>query len=274
MKRKINGRYVWVAVISHKRPESMMKMYNMIGNFTVYVNKGEKKVYEGVKYENGFNDDQVSVVECGEDICTARNKAIEHALNCNNQGFKSGHSLPCVQISDDLRSIKTVKMSRGKRVQVPTSFETVVSSMLDEMEERVLYYGGVAVTNNALNYSGEDVSTDKLIVNDFICVRPITTGSQYFDVRMALKEDYDMCVRHLIHHGGVLRLNNILCTFPHRENKGGANTYRNSATEGKATERLFAKWGPHIKHHATREGQVSLNYKVIEQTRQRFLKGK
>jgi hypothetical protein len=263
MRRKINGKFVWVAVISHKRPDSIIKMHYLIGDFTVYVNKGEKKTYEGNVYKQGFTAYQISVVECGEDICTARNEAIKNAICVG---------LPCFQLSDDLRSIKVIAMKNAKRTQIPISFEKVVALMLNTMEEFKIFYGGVAVTNNGLNYQGKDIDYDKLIVNDFICVRPTPhVQLQFFDVTLALKEDYDMCIRHLIHYGGVLRLNNILCTFPHRENKGGANTYRNEITEGAATKQLIAKWGPHVKPHATREGQVSLNYKVIEQTRQRFL---
>jgi hypothetical protein len=84
---------------------------------------------------------------------------------------------------------------------------------------------------------------------------------------MALKEDYDMSIKELIYTGGVLRADKFLCNFPHRENAGGANTYRDESTEGQATKKLLAKWGRFLKMNPKRPGQVLLNYPLIRQAR-------
>jgi hypothetical protein len=246
---------VHVAVISHKRPHNVRTILQIVGECTFYVNKGEKKEYHdaGAKY----------VVECGTEICTARNYAIADAHLAQ---------LPSIQVSDDLRGIKRISVMGGKRVQVEIDFIEVVITMVQELRRRKFYFGGVAVSNNALNYQGKDISYNKLIVNDLICIMPGI--NQRFDVDLALKEDYDMTINQLIYVGGVVRLDNILCNFPHRENKGGANTYRNEKTELVPTKKLFAKWGPHVMKHKTREGQVSLNYKQIKETRAQIVSKK
>lgn len=245
---------IHIAVISHKRPENVQpleKLLNLGKAVPVYwyVNKGEKKVYmeAGAEY----------VVECGTNICQARNSAVKDA----GANF-------CIQVSDDLKGIKQIRFTtNGSREKITVSFQTVVEDLVFMLKRRHFKYAGVAVTDNALNYAGEDYSFDKLIVNDLICLAPGT----YFDESTALKEDYDQCLQQLIYTGGLVRANKYLCNFPHRQNKGGANTYRNSETENVATQKLFAKWGPHIKNHPTRPGQISLNYKQIKETRELLL---
>lgn len=240
-----------LAVISHGRPENITSIQKLIGQAWFYVNKGEGKQYKAAGAKH--------VVEADTNICHARNRALLDAGR-----------LPCIQVSDDLKGIKVVSLVNGKRVQKAIDFETVAQTLIGKLKAARLYYGGVAINNNPLNYTGEDFSYDKLIVNDLICIMPKAKPLQ-FDVNMALKEDYDLCIRQLVEVGGVLRCNKFLCNFPHRDNKGGANLYRNTRTEAEATKKLFAKWGPFIMEHRTRPGQVSLNYKTIRAAREQAI---
>lgn len=210
-----------------------------------YVNTGEYEAYEAAGAH--------VVNECGTNICQARNEAIKDA---DIMGW------PCIQISDDLRNMKSIYIDvDGKRKTTFESVKNICNELLHMMWAHSCLYGGVAVSNNPLNYNGEDFSTDKLIVNDFICLMP---GAGLFDETLALKEDYDMSIRHLL-GAGVLRLNNVLCDFPHRQNKGGANTYRDDSTEGEATRKLIAKWPDFVRMNPRRPGQVLLNYKAIRE---------
>lgn len=233
------------AVISHKRPSNVQSITKIVGECTFYVNIGEAKYYlsAGAK----------AVVECGTNICQARNRAIKDAQELG---------LPSIQVSDDLKSIKHVHLYFGKHVVKSVEFQQVVEIMVKELLKKKFYFGGVAVTSNRLNYTGEDFSYDKLIVCDLICIMP---GIKCFDENVALKEDYDydLVIDQLLNVGGVVRCNQFLCDFPHRGNKGGANTYRNTQSEDEATKKLYAKWGNLIKPHATRPGQISLNYQAI-----------
>ncbi len=249
-KNQLTGKEYFLAVISHKRPENVEKIARIVGGATFFVNRAEKGDYA--------NAGAHKVIPCGDDICAARNRAIEEAKE---------YGVPCVQVSDDLRRIKRFSLKAGKRVSVEITFDDAVGILLKEMRMRKAKFAGVAVTSNQLNYTGVDFSYDKLIVNDLI----IVDGTK-FDAAMWLKEDYDLCIHELIYTGVIVRANHILCDFPHRENKGGANSYRTSPVEAAQTKRLFAKWGPHIKPHPTRAGQISLNYPVIQATRAEVLR--
>lgn len=210
-----------------------------------YVNTGEYEAYD-------VAGAHVST-ECGTNICEARNAAIRHADELG---------IPCIQISDDLRNIKKIWFDLANKKTTFINVEQVCEILIWALQQSRFFYGGVAVSANPLNYNGEDVSFDKLIVNDFICLMP---GAGLFDENLALKEDYDMSIRQLLGCGGIVRLNNILCDFPHRQNNGGANTYRNESTEAEATEKLIKKWPDFIRMNPRRPGQVLLNYKGIRE---------
>lgn len=259
MVRRIGKHKVFIAVISHKRPENVTKILEVLDcDATFYVNKGEGKAYLAAGAS--------SVQECGTNICEARNKATKDA---------NAHKCHCIQVSDDLRSIKRVfftgPLQPKRRVEVSKeTFDNVVETLCIQLLAEDLFFGGVAVTTNRLNYVGKNFSYNLLVVNDLVCVR-YTEQPILFDVNMYLKEDYDMTIRQLIGVGGLVRCNQFLCDFPHRDNKGGANTYRTSEAELEATKKLKAKWGSIIKDHPTRPGQIALNYKAIEKARQTFL---
>lgn len=235
-----------LAIISTGRPGNVEFMQKLCEPLEChwYVNNGERSVYEFAGAQH--------VHDMATNICEARNNALNAAAFMN---------APCIQLSDDLRSIKTISLGAdGKRKTTYDTVKNVCNEMIFRLQETGLIYGGIAVSSNPLNYNGEDESTDKLIVNDFICMMP----SKYrFDENLALKEDYDMSIRQLIEVGGVLRMNNVLCDFPHRQNKGGANDYRNDITEGEATKKLLAKWPNFVKMNSRRPGQVLLNYPAI-----------
>jgi hypothetical protein len=236
-----------LAIISTGRSNNVEFMQELCKPFICswYVNYNE-----GIEYTKaGAN----MVTECGFNICHARNAAIADAKNAN---------IPCIQISDDLKSIKEISFDENtKRIKKFVSVEYVCNLLISKLKEHNAYYGGVAVSANPLNYSGIDTDSDKLVVNDFICMMP---GPYIFDESVALKEDYDMCIHQLVDRHPIIRLNNILCDFPHRNNKGGANTYRNDLTEAAATRAIMKKWPKYVLPHKTRPGQISLNYKAIK----------
>lgn len=237
------------AVISTKRPHRVIPMTGVLGEVaaTWYVTAGEEEAYVAAGVPRG------SVVGCEPNISAARNAAIADAR---------AHGACSIQTSDDLRAVRRLWMAGTTRKNERIAFLDAVGWLLATAEKTSRVYGGVAVTNNPLNYKGVDVSFDKFVACDLIYVSP---RCPLFDTNMALKEDYDMTLEVVLNHGGVFRCDNILCDFPHRENKGGANTYRNSRTEDAVTARMFAKWGCLIEKHRTRDGQISLRKNAIQQ---------
>ena len=238
-----------LAIPSTKRPQNVEFMQKFCGHICHwYVNAGEAEAYSAAGAHK--------VYESKPGISAARNMAMRHAFDIG---------MPSIQISDDIKNIKKIHLdASGKRKTQFVSFGYVCELLIALLAQHSFYYGGVAVTSNPLNYTGIDISFDKLIVCDLNCFMP---GCMEFDETLLQKEDYDMTIRQLMAHGGVVRLDNILCDFPHRQNAGGANTYRDNVTEKAAMQELMKKWPRYVKPHATRENQVALLPKIILQDR-------
>lgn len=240
MKQKINGFDFDLAVISTKRPDNVLKLSQKIGNATWYVNEDEVDRYKDKGAE--------FVVGCEKNISAARNQA---TMDARSKGLIS------VQCSDDLVSI----LFGGPEGFYKINFQRAVEELLRTKQQHNGNYGGCAVTGNRLNYTGIDVRLQKFVPCDLIYV---AQDCPLFSVELALKEDYDICLELITGGGVVTRNDNVICTFPHRENKGGANTYRNSKTEDAVTKKMFEKWGDLIVPHRTRPGQISMNYPKLK----------
>ena len=230
------------AVISTNRPHRVKELAGLLHPIVPswYVTIGEKQVY----VQHGAAE--LSVHECPPNISSARNLALSHARLAN---------VCSIQCSDDLRSIKRYYFDKaGSRKYEKISVFDAVCTLLATQSKTKRVYGGTAVTNNPLNYTGNDVSFDKFVPCDLICSAP---NCPDFDEQMALKED--------LRYGGTFRCDNILCDFPHRNNSGGANDYRTKPVEDAVTQKMFKKWGNLIMNHRTRPGQISLRKNALEQ---------
>jgi hypothetical protein len=249
LNKYLDGSFYHAAVISTKRTHRVEPMQQILGSIkaTWYVTEGEEQAYVQAGVPFGC------VVGCPPNISEARNMAIADAREFGSCS---------IQTSDDLRHIRKLSLLNGKRHAERITLEAAIGVLLVSAAKTGRLYGGVAVTSNTLNYTGLDLSLDKFVACDLIFVAP---ECPLFDTTMALKEDYDMTLELIVNGDGVFRCDNILCDFPHRDNKGGANTYRDAATEAAVTEKMFAKWGSLIEPHRTRRGQISLRRNAIAQ---------
>jgi hypothetical protein len=241
-----HGRF-HMAIISTKRPERVAPMLKMLGTVssTWYVTEGE----EGHYLAAGLPKDRVR--GCRKNISAARNAALKDARL---------DSACSIQSSDDLRNVHTLNLVGSKYEKKIITIHDAISTLLQTGLRTKQVYGGVALTNNPLNYQGKPVSFNKFVACDLIYVEK---SCSLFDESVALKEDYDMTLSAILTHGGVFRCENILCDFPHRDNAGGANTYRTTEAEKFITQKMFKKWGDLIAPHPLRAGQIILNYAKI-----------
>ena len=228
----------FTAIISSRRPDRVPEMQRHAPDCTWFVGNGEANDYR----MNGA----IKVVESGG-LCESRNAALETA-------FKQG--LPCVQLSDDLKSIK--KAHDKKNIE-PYSLNKACKEMLHLGKTYKAKLVGVAPTANAFYYNPLQPFKQKaFIVGDMIMVFPC---DHRFDENLLLKEDYDFTLKHLQKEGKVLRVNFILAEFAHRTNKGGAVSYRTSMLEKTCIAYLKRKWGKLIRDNPRRPDEILLNLK-------------
>jgi hypothetical protein len=230
-----------ICVVSTQRAENVPAIKKHFPNreLVFFVSKNEGTSYKMFGATN--------VIECDRNICDARNKAF---LYCKEQNKY------CVQTSDDLKGISVVINKKKHKI---TTIEAI-NDIINKMCETGAKICGVAITDNILNYK-EDWRYDKLIVNDLIVIAP--DNELLYDNGAFLKEDYDMFILQMKRYGIVLRADKYLCRFPHRENKGGGNTYRTYDTEKKQNDYVIEKHSGLIIPHNRRENQISVNYKKL-----------
>jgi hypothetical protein len=234
---------IFLAVISHNRQYNVGKMKQFIGdNATWFVGKTEADVYELAGAD--------SVVESGG-LVDSRNAALTMAK-------KKGKI--CVLIDDDL---KAIKLASDTNTASPINFFTAINLMkraLLQDSRGMFYLAGTAPTDNAFYYHKEKPHTfDGFIGCWLMMVRP--ECDLYFDSNLHLKEDYDYTLQHVAKYGGAVRLNNILATFSHYDNKGGVVDYRTAELEQQTIAYLKKKWGNVIKDNPRRKNEILLRVK-------------
>ena len=202
------------------------------------VPEGQRKQYE--KYGDTIAD--------GGSLCGARNVAIEHAF---------ARSKTCVQLDDDLVSIKYYEKELGECLPMPLHFAT--DMMVRELHRSPFFIGGVSPTDNPF-FVHKRLAWHVFIVGSMSVYRPDPCGIRY-DTKMTLKEDYDVTLSHITTYGGVCRINAILPTFKHYTNPGGAVDVRNTDEEQKNIAYLKNKWNGRYKlisDNTRRENEILL----------------
>lgn len=233
---------VYVAVVSSNRSGNVPKMHEVIGGqASWFVPQGQQREYidAGAKV----------VYHSNGDVCASRNKALLVAW---------GEGAPCLQLSDDLRKIEKPIYSeeKGRWVAVKTTFDEAVMSMMFALAETGAKLAGVAPTSNPFYFSPKRrLTTRSFIVGDMILV---DSCDVFFDERLRFKEDYDYTMAHIEKYGVVARCNDVLATFLHRTNKGGACAVRTAEGEQNCINLLIQKWGDVIKLNPKRPKEIIL----------------
>lgn len=227
---------VWLAVVSARRPANVERMTAAVGSeATWYVPGQELGAYRlaGAKAVNDRGG-----------LSAGRNAALQDAHEQN---------LPCVQLDDDLERVERLGPD-GKAQPVDTL--SALGEMLQRLRASDFRLAGAASTNNAF-FVQRATSTHLLVLASMMVALP---GHLRFDERFRLKEDYDYTLQHITEHGGVVRCDDILPSFKHYTNAGGAVSVRNAGEEQVAIRLLRAKWGDLVRPHPRRENEVLLSY--------------
>lgn len=221
-----------LAIISSQRAGNVPRLEKAAEglNPVWYVGDGEGGEYRHMGAER--------VVEAGS-LCRARNRALDDA---------DGDM--CVEISDD---VKRIGWADDKTTVRPITLAATLQHLADALEMTGAHLAGVAPTANPF-YSSPRIHPTGFIVGDLIAVAP-RCGLR-FDETFTLKEDYDYTAQHLAEHGQVARLDQIMATFEHRTNRGGAVAYRTTAEEQDNIVRLKAKWPEAIRDNPRRPNEI------------------
>ena len=70
------------------------------------------------------------------------------------------------------------------------------------------------------------------------CMGIINDGSYYFNEDFIVKEDYEICIRHIINKGGIIGIEYLHWENDHWEQDGGCKDYRTIEVEREAIKRL------------------------------------
>lgn len=79
------------------------------------------------------------------------------------------------------------------------------------------------------------------------CMGIINDGTYLFDESFPVKEDYEICLRHLKDFGGILAARYIFWQNSHWEDDGGCKSYRTQKMEAKAIRDLIKLYPGRIK---------------------------
>jgi hypothetical protein len=224
-----------VAVISARRPLAPEAMNVFLadapGPVRWYVGDGEAADYRAA----GAAD-----VEEAGDLVQARNSALRDA-------FAEGRA--CVQISDDLRRLHRHSAIGGG----PAGLGEVIDAMSAACADTGATLAGLPPTDNEF-YTPADPKYRHgvFIVGDLIHVAP---SPQRFDRQLKLKEDYDFTLQHR-NAAGAVRVQTYLASFAHRDNRGGAVSYRTMEAEAEAIGYLMHKWPGEFRLNHRRPGEI------------------
>lgn len=212
-------------------------MTRLIGPATWYVPARQVEHYQAAG--------ATSVLPGGR-LVDARNAALDHA---------HGEALSCLQVSDDLRKMERVTSAGSV---APATILDVIGRLLDALAQSGAKLAGVAPTANRFYAPKAPVIKMRhFCVGDCLLVGP---SDLRFDPVFSLKEDYDFTCQHLAHYGVVARCDDLLLTFLHGTNPGGAVSVRSGSSEDIAIARLMEKWPGAIFLHPRRQHEVVLRW--------------
>lgn len=236
MRTAFDGQDCYLAIISKGRPGNVGDMRALLGrDATWYVPADEMEAY----MEAG--------ARCYPDrggLSAGRNQALTDA-------FAEG--LTCLQLDDDLQKMQVAVDGKGH----DATADAVLGELLARLGLSDFKLGGVAPTNNAYFSRSKATSTNLFIVGSCCAVAP-HRPPLWFDTDLPLKEDYAYTAEHILQFGGVLRCDNLLLTFRHYRNQGGAVDRRTEELEEQVIRKLLARYPGLIKRHPRRPHEVML----------------
>lgn len=222
MIRTFGPHKLYVCVLSTQRPDNVGRMTAAIGPATWVVPAAERDIYQAAGAAHIITDH-------GGNVAAARNIALHHARKLR---------LPCLQMDDDLISIKLASNGRS----IPVTFGFAAKLMSDALTATPYKLAASNVVTNA-TYVKQPVTQNKTINGGMLLILPTKLS---FDPEQKVSEDIDYALQHHKIYGGYIRLDCLMTSFKHRQ-PGGVQVYRDLEWDRKGTEMLRDKWGDKIR---------------------------
>ena len=90
------------------------------------------------------------------------------------------------------------------------------------------------------------------------CMGMINDGEYYFDEQFTVKEDYEICLRHLVDKGGILGIRYIHWENEHWGTEGGCKDYRTISIEKECIKKLIQKYPKMIRSAKRKSNEFTI----------------
>lgn len=90
------------------------------------------------------------------------------------------------------------------------------------------------------------------------CMGIINDGEYYFDEEYKVKEDYELCLRHIEDKGGILGIRYLFWENLHWDTEGGCKDYRTINIEREAIKKLIKRYPGMVKSAKRKGGEFSI----------------
>lgn len=165
-----------------------------------------------------------------------------------------------VMIDDDLKNQGWVKLyeqnTKHKKLKA-TEWEFEFQRLFDIVEDLGWKIWGVKTESASRSvYPYKPILFSSYITAS--CMGIINDGSYLFDESFPVKEDYEICLRHIEEFGGIVAARYLYWENSHWADDGGCKSYRTQKMEAKAIRDLVKKYPGRIRK-ITRGGS---NYSI------------
>lgn len=179
--------------------------------------------------------------------------------------FADGADVVCI-VDDDMDGIYRYEADGEfgyEKIKVEADeFLTFVEKYSVMAQDIGAYLWGVNVNSDPKAYRHmAPFSTTSIILGPFSC--HLKGTKIRYDVRIPLKEDYDLAIQHLNRYRVIFRVNKFHYECKQSENAGGCAVYRNYETEKAQFDLLVRKWGPDIVRTDKGSKKSKMDYNPI-----------
>lgn len=94
------------------------------------------------------------------------------------------------------------------------------------------------------------------------CMGIINDGEYYFDENFKVKEDYELCLRHIKDKGGILGIRYLHWENEHWSTEGGCKDYRTIDMEREAIKKLIQMYPNMIKSATRKANQFTISFNL------------